>query len=63
MEGLSLLNHLSKGIYFFVGAVPIALIMMLIVIGVKIIFGKKATITFFNTLNEALCSLLSSLFF
>ena len=52
--GLSLLNHLSKGIYFFVGAVPIALIMMLVVIGVKIIFGKKATITFFNTLNEAL---------
>ena len=54
MEGLSLLNHLSKGIYFFVGAVPIALSMMLIVIVVKKKKKKKATITFFNTLNEAL---------
>lgn len=49
-----MLNQLSRGIYYFLGAIPIAIIMMVVVISIKFIFGKKETITFFNTLNEIL---------
>lgn len=49
-----MLNQLSRGIYYFLGAIPIAIIMMIVVITIKFVFGKKATITFFNTLNEVL---------
>lgn len=47
-----MLNHLSNGIFYLLGAIPIALSSMLVVISLKVISGKKADITFGNTLNE-----------
>ena len=47
-----MLNHLSNGIFYLLAAIPIAFCIVLVVISLKFILGKKADITFFNTFNE-----------